>query len=96
MDERTFQRRLVSLLGGIEDLPEAAQEALAKCAGLDGQGDDDLKPVDLLHAMRLGVTYIVFDLEATRRENRFLRRMLNEQSQSRSDARDHEDEREGE
>ncbi len=31
---------------------------------------------ELLERLRMGVKYLVFDLEATRRENRYLREML--------------------
>ena len=51
--------------------------------------------VDVIDALRLGMTYLVFDLEATQRENRYLRRLLEDQARARSDARDREQEDEG-
>ena len=47
-------------------------------------------PVDVLEHLRVMVKYVVFDLEATRRENRYLRQMLETRSK-----REGEDGKEG-
>ena len=49
------------------------------------------EPEEILDHLRVMVKYIVFDLEATRRENRYLRQMLETRSQ-----REREDGKEGE
>ncbi len=36
---------------------------------------------DVIDSLRLSITYMTFDLEATRRENQQLQQMLKEQSQ---------------
>jgi hypothetical protein len=81
MDERTIQSSLTELIEEIEKLPErpakkskkAAAKAIAvpKSIGSSGKSVDEM--VDYL---RLQIKYMVFDLEATRRENNYLRKML--------------------
>lgn len=96
MDERTFQKRFASLLEGIGDLPVEAQESLMRCTDTDVQTQTPSAFLDALDALRMGLTYVVFDLEATRRENRFLRRLLEDEAAARSDAREREQDGEGE
>lgn len=96
MDERTFQKRFASLLEGIGDLPVEAQESLMRWSDTDVQTQSRSQFLDSLDALRMGLTYVVFDLEATRRENRFLRRLLDDEAAARSDARDREQDGEGE
>ena len=44
--------------------------------GLNKSTSDSV--MDALDYFRLGIKYLIFDLEATRRENKFLRRLLEE------------------
>lgn len=90
MDERTFHRRLMALLEGIDQLSEPARVALARQVGRDADTAEVLSHElgQVTDALRLGLTYQAFDLEATRRENRFLRRILEEQARARSEEDD--------
>ncbi|MCH2135625.1 MAG: hypothetical protein MK101_03470 [Phycisphaerales bacterium] len=87
MDERTFYRQLGSLLDALEQLPEAARAALARRMGVDGDSPERINHAlgQTTDALRLAVAYQAFDLEATRRENRYLRRIIEEQARARSE-----------
>lgn len=86
VDETAIRRRLI-------DLSRAANTS-------DGNSDrtslgiyapseqSGARPEELLDALRLQISYLVFDLEATRRENHYLRQML----ESRPDPRGDEEE----
>ena len=93
MDEQTFRARFAALLGGINDLPASARVTLATGAGMDASAGVDLTHVlnEAMDGLRLGMTYLVFDLEATRRENRYLRRLLEEQARAHSDSPEEDD-----
>lgn len=83
MDEATFQAKLAELMGEISTLPKAEREKLtdlakqtqARQAKLRKSVSDLQESLDYL---RLSIKYLVFDLEATRRENGYLRKMLEE------------------
>jgi len=92
MDERTFQLRLASLLEGIGQLPEPARVALARFMGGEASSNEQLSHQlgQVTDILRLGLTYQLFDLEATRRENRYLRRILEDQARARSESLDEE------
>jgi hypothetical protein len=78
MDEAMFQRKLAELVAEIGTLPES-------------KGRKDLETVqqrrtelrttvaqlqDSIDFVRISIKYLLFDLEATRRENKALRQML--------------------
>lgn len=92
MDDRIFHSRLASLLEGIGHLPEPARVALARYMGGDAPNHEQLSHElgQVTDVLRLGLTYQVFDLEASRRENRYLRRILEDQARARSEALDEE------
>ncbi len=92
MDERTFQMRLALLLEGIGQLPEPARVALARFIGGQASSNEQLSNYlgQVTDIFRLGLTYQLFDIEATRRENRYLRRILEDQAKARSEALDEE------
>ena len=76
MNEAAIRQRLAELTDAIVDLPggksPGAEEGI--CASCSSSKDRTLdNSIDLL---RLQVKYLLFDLEATRRENRYLRQML--------------------
>lgn len=86
MDELTFQRKMQELLNRIKEMPNGADS-------VDSEHDsgDSLERRERIKAsvtelqesldyLRLSVKYLVFDLEATRRENAYLRRMLEQSS----------------
>ena len=81
MDEKAFQNRLGELLGQINDLPEGQQQPLRELADATRAHRDRIKAsvTELQESMdylRLSVKYLVFDLEATRRENTYLRKLV--------------------
>ncbi len=83
MNEQDFQAKLDHLTSQMADLPDGERakiEALVeetrdrharmkKCVG---------QLQESLDYLRLSVKYLVFDLEATRRENKYLRSMLSD------------------
>ena len=86
MTENEFQTRLASLLEQIEDLPESERPKLAKLAAETQQRHTRMKKTitelqESLDHLRLSVKYLVFDLEATRRENKYLRNLIEDQSE---------------
>ena len=83
MDEKDFQRKLAELMGEISTLPKAEREKLTQMAAQTQQRHKKLKKTvgdlhDSLDYLRLSIKYLVFDLEATRRENAYLRKMIEE------------------
>jgi chromosome segregation ATPase len=87
MDEATFQTKLSELMGEISTLPKGERDKLAAMAEQTQERHQKLKKTvndlqESLDYLRLSIKYLVFDLEATRRENGYLRKML-EQDRSR-------------
>ncbi|MEX2219137.1 MAG: hypothetical protein WD749_10310 [Phycisphaerales bacterium] len=84
MNEQEFDQRLGELMGQITSLPEADQGELAQLAEETRARHDKMRRTigelqESLDYLRLSVKYLVFDLEATRRENQYLRRLLDRQ-----------------
>ena len=87
MDEGIFQKKLGELVEEIKALPKEDRDKLAMLAEETKQRHQELKrTVDNLHEsidfLRLSIKYLLFDLEATRRVNGYLRKMLEEQAGS--------------
>ncbi len=87
MDETTFQKKLSELVAEIDTLPEEERQRLTMLAEETKQRHRELKKtVNTLHEsidfLRLSIKYLLFDLEATRRENARLRKMLEEDAGS--------------
>ena len=81
MDEQHFQTKLAELMGEISTLPKAERDKLNALATQTQQRHEKLRQTvsnlqESLDHLRLLIKYVVFDLEATRRENQYLRRML--------------------
>ena len=81
MDNSVFEARLNELLNEINDLPAGQSKKILSLAGqtklYNKNSQKNPETVhDSLDHLRLTVKYILFDLEATRRENKYLRRML--------------------
>jgi predicted enzyme involved in methoxymalonyl-ACP biosynthesis len=81
MDETTFQNKLAELMGEISTLPKAERDKLTALAEKTHARHEKLKKTvndlqESLDYLRLSIKYLVFDLEATRRENSYLRKML--------------------
>ncbi len=88
MDEALFQKKLSELVTEIETLPEGERERLRALANETKQRHEDIRNSvrslqESIDFLRLGIKYLLFDLEATRRENAYLRKML-EQGESNS------------
>ena len=86
MDETTFQSKLTELMGEISALPTAERTRLETLAKETQERHQQLKKSinslqDSLDWLRLSVKYMVFDLETTRRENQYLRQMLESSSE---------------
>jgi len=81
MTEHDFDRQWEGLVKQIDDLPSPAKEHLLALAeetkGRHGRMKKTLGELqESLDYLRLSVKYLVFDLEATRRENGYLRKLL--------------------
>jgi hypothetical protein len=81
MDNSVFEARLNELLNEINDLPAEQSKKILSLAGQTKLYNKNLKKNpeavhDSLDYLRLTVKYLLFDLEATRRENKYLRKML--------------------
>ena len=86
MDETTFQTKLAELMGEISTLPVTEREKLETLAKETQERHVQLRQSinslqESLDWLRLSVKYLVFDLEATRRENAYLRQMLESNSE---------------
>ena len=80
MDEVTFQQKMQELMNRIRSMPggeDATEQHEDRRARIKASVAELQESLDYL---RLSVKYLVFDLEATRRENAYLRRMLEQAS----------------
>lgn len=87
MDEATFQKKLGEIMVQIGSLPEPDRQKLSLLAEETKQRHQELKKTvsglqESIDFLRLSIKYLLFDLEATRRENGYLRKMLEEQTGS--------------
>jgi hypothetical protein len=81
MNEQDFQARLTDLMQQLDTLPSPAREQLRAIADDTRDRHARMKKTvtelqDSLDYLRLSIKYLVFDLEATRRENQYLRKLL--------------------
>jgi len=81
MDETTFQKKLGELVEEIQTMPEKDRTKLASLAEETKKRHEKLKKTvhnlhESLDFLRLSIKYMLFDLEATRRENEYLRKLL--------------------
>ena len=81
MDETIFQKRLAELLSEIATLPASQRSKLELLVSDTKKRHQQLKASttnvqDSLDYLRVAIKYLLFDLEATRRENSYLRKML--------------------
>ena len=98
MDQQAFQHKLAELMGEISTLPKAERDKLAELAKQTQERHQKLRKTvnDLQESMdylRLSIKYLVFDLEATRRENSYLRKMIEQEQRPEqgSDTDEHDD-----
>lgn len=90
MNEQEFQSRLGDLINQIQKLPEGERGPLEKLASETAARHDKVKKTisdlqESLDYLRLSIKYLVFDLEATRRENQYLRKLLEKQGRPAND-----------
>jgi hypothetical protein len=81
MDETALRQKVGQLLAEVHRLPASPQGAVASIRlANDPQASNVKREMaaieDTLDRIRLAIKYLVFDLEATKRENRLLRQML--------------------
>ncbi|MEM1423434.1 MAG: transcriptional regulator [Planctomycetota bacterium] len=81
MNETDFQAKLGELIEQIDGLPGEQRDELKKLAEETKERHDKIRTTirglqDSLDYLRLSVKYLVFDLEATRRENTYLRKVV--------------------
>jgi len=83
MNDNDFQSKLAELMGEISTLPPSERQKLEQVAQESRQRHERLRQTvsslqESLDYLRLSIKYLVFDLEATRRENGYLRKILEE------------------
>lgn len=84
MDDESFKKQLNALIAEIGSLPKSEQAKIEKLVEETRTKHEDMKKSfsviqESLDFLRLSIKYVVFDLEATRRENEYLRRLLDEE-----------------
>ena len=84
MDEAAFQKKLSDLVNEIESLPTADRERLRQLAVETRDRHEQIRKSmsslqDSIDFLRMSIKYLIFDLEATRRENTYLRKMLEQE-----------------
>ena len=81
MNEELFQRKLNDLIQEIGTLPKSEQQKLCLLAEETKKRHKEISDTvsqlqESIDFLRLSIKYIIFDLEATKRENQYLRQML--------------------
>lgn len=81
MDDRAFEMQLSDVLSQIAGLPGEERERIERLANETRARHERMRKTlaelqGSLDHLRLSVKYLVFDLEATRRENQYLRRLI--------------------
>jgi len=78
MDEATFHKKLEELLNQTKTLPHSERKRLKLLVEDIKNRHAELNTTlqDSLDYLRLSIKYLLFDLEATRRENEYLRKLL--------------------
>ena len=84
MDEKAFQHKLGELMNEISTLPPSERQKLENLAAETQDRHKRLRKTvtdlqESLDYLRLSIKYLMFDLEATRRENSYLRKMLEQE-----------------
>ena len=86
MDEAAFENRLDELVKEISSVPEPQRTKLVTLVEQTGNSHKRLRKSvgslqESLDYLRVSVKYLLFDLESTRRENAYLRKLLEDSSQ---------------
>ena len=82
MNDQDFQAKLGEILDQIDQLPDDQRPKLEALAEETRTRHERMRKTlselqESLDYLRLSVKYLVFDLEATRRENKYLRSLIN-------------------
>ncbi len=101
MDEKTFQDKFTELLSKIRELPLEQRNRLEQLAEETKCRRDRIQHSvgelqESLDYLRLSVKYLVFDLEATRRENTYLRRLIEQSNRDSNRSNDNDNFLDGE
>ena len=85
MEESIFEGQLEALVNEIGEIPGPNKEKLMKIVKNTSKCHGELKKniaclQESLDFLRVSVKYLVFDLEATRRENTSLKKLLKEKN----------------
>jgi len=85
MDEATFERKLSELVKEVDSFPEPQRTKLITLVKKTGNCHKQLRKSvgslqESLDYLRISVKYLLFDLESTRRENGYLRKLLADDS----------------
>ena len=85
MDETAFEKKLNELVDEIGTIPVSQRKKLISLAQRTQNCHEKLKKSisslqESLDYLRLSIKYLLFDLEATRRENVYLRKLLEDNS----------------
>lgn len=81
MEDRNFDAQLADVLAKLDGLSPGDRERIERVAAATRARHEQMRKTlgelqDSLDHLRLSVKYLVFDLEATRRENQYLRRLI--------------------
>ncbi|MCB9846539.1 MAG: transcriptional regulator [Phycisphaeraceae bacterium] len=87
MNEQEFHAKLGELISQINELPDEDRVRLERLAHETQERHEKMRKTvrglqESLDHLRLSVKYLVFDLEATRRENDYLRKMIEGRGES--------------
>lgn len=93
--QKEFQGKLAELMGEISTLPEAERAKITALAAKTQARHAKLRQTvselqESLDYLRLSIKYLVFDLEATRRENAYLRKMIEETDRAEDNVDEHD------
>jgi nitric oxide reductase activation protein len=85
MDDRSFQAKLNELVEEIGSIPAKERQKLIMLVNKSQKNQNKIKKSvaslqESLDYLRVTIKYMIFDLEATRRENKYLRKLLEDKS----------------
>ena len=85
MDDRSFQAKLNELVEEIGSIPAKERQKLIMLVDKSQKNHNKIKKSvaslqESLDYLRVTIKYMIFDLEATRRENKYLRKLLEEKN----------------
>lgn len=83
MDDKVFEKQLSDLIAEISSLPKDQQDKIEKLVKETKTKHKEMKKSfsaiqENIDFLRLSIKYVLFDLEATRRENAYLKSLLDE------------------